>query len=211
MSRAVVIIPAHNEAPRIASVIRSALGSTQVARVLVVDDGSADDTESVAKHAGAEVLRLVPNRGKGQAMLAGVRATQEPIVLFLDADLTGLTPGYVERLIRPVASGLCVMAVGLSEKEHVWAGLQEALPRISGQRAVLRAVLQQVPESFWDGFRIEVGINRIANKFGRTCDVTLFGVGATPKWNKGNVGQGILNSVRMIREVIVAAAEAERL
>jgi glycosyltransferase involved in cell wall biosynthesis len=211
MPSAVVIIPAHNEAPRIANVIRSALDATQVVRVLVVDDGSTDGTESAARQAGAEVLRLVPNRGKGQAMLAGVRATHEPIVLFLDADLTGLTPGYVERLIRPVASGSCVMAVGLSEKEHIWAGLQEALPRISGQRAVLRAVLQQVPESFWHGFRIEVGINRIADKFGRTCDVTLFGVGATPKWSKGNVGLGLLNSVRMLRDVIVAAAEAERL
>lgn len=211
MSSAIAIIPAHNEAPRIARVIGAARGTSLIARVLVVDDGSTDGTETVAKQAGADVLRLWPNRGKGQAMLAGVRSTQEPIVLFLDADLIGLTPGYAERLVRPVAQGQCVMTVGLSEKEHIWAGLQEALPRISGQRAVLRAVLERVPLSFWDGYRIEVGINRIAAKLGRTCDVTLFGVTASPKWAKGDVGKGLLNSVKMLRDVVIAAAEAERL
>lgn len=211
MSAAVAIIPARNEAPRIARVIEPALSAGLVGRVLVIDDGSTDGTAQIARQAGAEVLSLTPNRGKGQAMLAGVRATQEPIVLFLDADLTGLTPGYVERMIQPVANGSCVMAVGLSEKEYIWAGLQEALPRISGQRAVLRAVLERVPGSFWDGYRIEVGINRMASKLGRTCDVTLYGVGAAPQWSKGDVGSGLLGSVRMLRDVIVAAAEAERL
>jgi hypothetical protein len=103
------------------------------------------------------------------------------------------------------------MTVGLSEKEHIWAGLQEALPRISGQRAMLRAVLGRVPLGFWDGFRIEVGINRVASKLGRTCDVTMYGVRATPKWSKGDVREGLLNAVRMVRDVIVAAAEADRL
>jgi glycosyltransferase involved in cell wall biosynthesis len=211
VSAAVAIIPAHNEAPRIAPVIKAALSASRVGRVLVVDDGSTDGTAQVARQAGAEVLSLSPNRGKGQAMLAGVRATHEPIVLFLDADLTGLTPGHVERLIVPVASGSCVMAVGLRDYGPIWGELQEALPRIGGERAALRSVLNRVPPTFWSGFRIEAGINATAYKMGRVCDVTLYGVSMVSKWYKSNPATGLLNGVRMLRDVMVAMGEAQRL
>lgn len=211
MSPAVVILPAYNEAPRIAPIVESARRATMVARVLVVDDGSKDGTSSVAKQAGAEVLRLPSNLGKGQAMLAGVRATREPIVLFLGADLTGLTPGHVERLIGPVANGSCVMTAGLRDYGRVWGELQQALPRIGGERAVLRSVLDRVPLAFWNGFQIEAGMNAMAHKMGRICDVTLYGVSMGSRRHKTIPAAGLLNGVRMLREVMFAMGEAQRL
>ncbi len=68
--RVLVLIPAHDEAPRIAAVVRGAAAHLPV---LVVDDGSSDDTAAVARAAGAEVLQQRPNAGKGAALRAGFR------------------------------------------------------------------------------------------------------------------------------------------
>jgi glycosyltransferase involved in cell wall biosynthesis len=66
------IVPAHDEAGRIGQVVQAVL--SQGLPVLVVDDGSSDGTGAEAEAAGARVLRLDPNRGKGAALKAGFRA-----------------------------------------------------------------------------------------------------------------------------------------
>jgi glycosyltransferase involved in cell wall biosynthesis len=66
------IIPAHNEGGRIGSVVSAV--AAQGLPVLVVDDGSTDETGKEAAAAGAQVLRLEPNRGKGAALKAGFRS-----------------------------------------------------------------------------------------------------------------------------------------
>jgi len=65
------IVPAHNEAGRIGAVVAAV--TAQGLSVLVIDDGSVDTTGSEASAAGAQVLRLEPNRGKGGALKAGFR------------------------------------------------------------------------------------------------------------------------------------------
>jgi glycosyltransferase involved in cell wall biosynthesis len=71
-ARIAVLIPAYNCAATIDAVVRGA--RAQVADVLVVDDGSRDDTAVRAREAGAEVLRFDANRGKGAALRAGLAA-----------------------------------------------------------------------------------------------------------------------------------------
>ena len=66
------IVPAHNEAPRVGAVVEGLIA--RGLPVLVVDDGSSDGTGDEAREAGARVLRLEPNRGKGGALKAGFRA-----------------------------------------------------------------------------------------------------------------------------------------
>ncbi len=85
-SDVLALIPAHNEAARIAAVIA---GARPHLPVLVVDDGSADDTAGCARRAGAEVLIQSPNQGKGAALQAGFRRALDrgvEAVLTLDAD-----------------------------------------------------------------------------------------------------------------------------
>ena len=69
--RILAIVPAHNEGPRIGAVVGMLV--QQGLPVLVVDDGSSDDTAAAARAAGARVLSLRPNRGKGAALKAGFR------------------------------------------------------------------------------------------------------------------------------------------
>jgi glycosyltransferase involved in cell wall biosynthesis len=82
----VALIPGYNEGPRIAEVVRGAAAHLPV---LVVDDGSSDDTAAQARSAGASVIEQRPNQGKGAALRAGFRralADDADAVLTLDAD-----------------------------------------------------------------------------------------------------------------------------
>jgi glycosyltransferase involved in cell wall biosynthesis len=82
----VALIPAHDEAPRIGAVIAAARAFLPV---IVVDDGSSDDTADRARAAGAEVVEQRPNQGKGMALRTGFRRALEDgadAILTLDAD-----------------------------------------------------------------------------------------------------------------------------
>jgi glycosyltransferase involved in cell wall biosynthesis len=82
----IALIPAYNEALRVASVVERALAHLPV---LVVDDGSVDETAAIAQAAGATVLVQNPNQGKGAALQAGFRwamAEAYEAVVTLDAD-----------------------------------------------------------------------------------------------------------------------------
>lgn len=83
----VAVIPAHNESAHVEDVVRRA--ARHVGEVIVVDDGSRDDTGERAKAGGATVLRLDPNRGKGAALVHGLEAAVArgaERVITLDAD-----------------------------------------------------------------------------------------------------------------------------
>jgi len=82
-----VVIACHNEAGAIADVVRRCRAVCEpAAQLLVVDDGSADDTARIAEQAGAEVVRLSPNGGKGRALRAGFAASRGAWVATLDGD-----------------------------------------------------------------------------------------------------------------------------
>ncbi|HOK54768.1 MAG TPA: glycosyltransferase family 2 protein, partial [Armatimonadota bacterium] len=82
------LIPAYNEADRITETVIAARALEGVSEVVVIDDGSTDDTAEKASSAGADrVVRLEKNSGKGAALMAGVKSTEAEIVLMLDADL----------------------------------------------------------------------------------------------------------------------------
>lgn len=84
--RVLALIPAYNEGERVAGVVRGALAFLPV---LVVDDGSTDDTPAHAERAGATILHQVPNQGKGAALRAGFRWALDrgyDAVIALDAD-----------------------------------------------------------------------------------------------------------------------------
>ena len=82
----VALIPAYQEGPRIAAVVEAARAHLPV---IVVDDGSTDDTTPAAEAAGASVIRQIPNAGKGAALRTGFRHALErgcAAVITLDAD-----------------------------------------------------------------------------------------------------------------------------
>ncbi|MFW2383083.1 MAG: glycosyltransferase [Acidimicrobiales bacterium] len=105
-----VVVPAFNEGDRIAQTVRTLQASLTPAmdsgklQILVVDDGSGDDTASQAERAGADVLVQPVNRGKGAAVRAGIIAADGQTVVFTDADLA-YPPSAVVDIMREVESG----------------------------------------------------------------------------------------------------------
>jgi glycosyltransferase involved in cell wall biosynthesis len=164
--RTAAVIAAYNEEVTVADVVHAAAASPLVDEVIVVDGGSQDETAQRAGAAGARVVRRA-NGGKGEAMAAGVAATDAGIVVFLDADLTGLRPYHVDRLVRTVSSGGAAMACGLFDRgpllNRVFLHL---LPILTGERAVRRELFESLEPEDIAGYRIEAALNSRVGELG---------------------------------------------
>lgn len=160
------IVPARNEAATVGRVVRAARASPLIDDVIVVDGASTDDTGRRAAAAGARVIQP-GGPGKGAAMLAGLRATDAEVLVFLDGDLTGLAPHHVDRLARTVASGDAVMACGLFDRGPMINTLWLHLPPIlTGERAVRRELLEALTADDVAGYRVEAALNCRAGDVG---------------------------------------------
>jgi glycosyltransferase involved in cell wall biosynthesis len=206
-----VIIPAYNEEATIAQTVEACSRLRPVSEVIVVDDGSRDGTAEVARQAGARVLRLDRNCGKGEALNCGLRYTRAPYLAFVDADV-GVTAGELERLWEPVEAGILDMAVGiLTPSARRSLGLVRALAglgvyRLAGCR--LRAPLsgQRVL-----GARVAQRLYPLAGGFGVEVDLTVralwagFRVGELPvsmtHRYTGNDWAGLRHRSRQLWEV----------
>lgn len=122
-----VIIPAWNEADRIGATVRAATTLTGADVIVVVDDGSADETAELAAAAGAHVVRHARNRGKAAAMETGAEAVRliesaagEPVavglkprhLLFLDADLAA-SAAAAGPLVEPIRAGTAELTIAV--------------------------------------------------------------------------------------------------
>src|ERR1700681_3166446 len=110
-----IVVPAYNEAARLGESLRAIVAYLQQQRepseIIVVDDGSTDNTATVAEEHLADsgavdtsVIRYEQNRGKGHAARTCLLAAQANIALFSDADLS--TPiDEAPKLVDPISSG----------------------------------------------------------------------------------------------------------
>lgn len=174
------IVPAHNEAERVGATVAALLRGGVADRVLVVDDGSHDETARLAREAGADVQRLAVCRGKGAAVAYGLARAEGDILLLADADL-GKSAERLIALVQKVrereadlaiaqfsVSGGFGVAKRLARRGIWWltGSLFEA--PLSGQRAITSAaarVLTPLPpgwgmevamtvQALWNGLRV---------------------------------------------------------
>jgi glycosyltransferase involved in cell wall biosynthesis len=115
-----VVMPAKNEAGAIRNVIASVRNQLPDAEVVIVDDGSTDETAAIAKAAGARVVSHRYSMGNGAAIKTGFRSSRGEIVVFMDADGQH-DPADIPRLIERVEDGFD-MAVG-ARKDDAHASL----------------------------------------------------------------------------------------
>lgn len=199
------VIPAHDEAPRIAQVLEAVIDHPLIARVLVVDDGSRDGTADLARTAGAEVMCLAPNRGKSGAIAFGLAQVSTSHVLLLDADLRGLRPDDITRLIAPVLQG--GVAVSLSLRRNAprlwhWLGVDY----ITGERVVPMALLSTSLEEVaaLPRFGLEVFLNDRIRAAGLSVAIVHWPtVISPPKSEKrGGRAAGLVADMAMILDIL---------
>jgi len=202
-----VVIPAYNEERNIGQVLRVLVPVEAVDDIIVVSDGSRDATADTARrYRRVKVIELERNRGKGAAMMAGARATDAEVILFLDADLVGLRRHHVLAMLAPVVSGQADMAVGVFDEGRLATDLAQKLaPQLSGQRALRRELLEKVPGLEEAGFGVEIALSRYAEKCGaRVVRVPLRNVAQVMKEEKSGLWRGLRDRARMYWEIIKA-------
>ena len=105
-----IVIPAKNESQSIAAVVSTARAEFPDAEILVVDDGSDDNTGEIAKSAGADVVRHPESIGNGAAVKSGARAAKGTVLVFMDGDGQH-DPRDIHKLLARLDEGY-KMAVG---------------------------------------------------------------------------------------------------
>lgn len=190
------VIPAKDEAARIAATVAAVQRIDGVDLVVVVDDGSSDDTSGIAQRAGAEVVRHPRNRGKAAAMMTGAGyvarhewqegrvgsgAARRPL-LFVDGDLEA-SAANLGVLVAPVVTGMADMTIATLPPQKTAGGGRgfvvrlarrgieqltgfEAAQPLSGMRCLTRAAFDAA-SPLARGWGVEVGL---------TVDVLLAGL-----------------------------------
>ena len=200
-----VLIPAYNEAARIANVLAAVTGHPGVGEVLVVDDCSADGTAEVAAAVpGVTVLRQLKNGGKTKALSAGLQVAKGDLIALIDADLIGLTGADLAALIAPVREGRAQMSISLRGNAPLpwrWIGLDY----ISGERVLLRSLLLQAMAGVetLPRFGFEVHLNRMILARGLPIAVVPWpGVSSPIKARKYGLMAGVKGDIGMIADMM---------
>lgn len=214
-ARWIVILPAYNEAARIAPVIEKA---KEYLPVLVVDDGSRDDTAQVARAAGANVLLQKPNAGKGAALRAGFRQALQmgcEAVITLDADGQhdpAEIPAFIQRYGQHAAD-LIIGARNFNQMPFSrrlanwsggllfsWAMGQKIQDNQSGYRMISRRMMSALLNSTESGFEFEVEMIMRCLKNGWSLDWVPIRTIYADQGSHIRPGKHIINFFRVVRK-----------
>ena len=164
-----VIIPAYNEEDTVAKVVKVVKAVSFVDEIIVVNDGSNDNTAEEAENAGAIVINHETNKGKGQALYTGYKEAECDIIAFIDADIYNLTSKKVEAMIRPILEGEAEITKTKFARESGRVTELTAKPLLnfffpeisfeqplSGQFAARKEILKRI--NFESDYGVDVGI-----------------------------------------------------
>ena len=172
-----IIIPAYNEGSRIKNTLESIKNIKDINEIIVVDDGSSDNTTQEASSSESDKIKvytLEKNRGKGYALNYGLKIAKEnaSIIGFLDGDL-GSSAKDIEKLIKPILENKADVTIAKFPPAKKKGGLGfvknlakesvkdmtgvELDSTLSGQRIFKREVLEKFDEIPF-GYGVEVGM-----------------------------------------------------
>ena len=197
------LIPAYNEEARIAAVLQAVIGHPLIDQVLVIDDGSRDQTAQVVRGTSAQLIVMSPNGGKTAALVRGLAEATGEFVLLVDADLVGLSADDMTALIAPVLSGRADVSISLRQNApFIWRWL--GLDYISGERVLRKSVLdgQDAALKNLPKFGFEVFLNGLLiQQTSRIAVVRWPGVVSPLKSRKYGIWAGIVADFRMMGDL----------
>lgn len=157
------LVPCYNEEKRIHLVLEALSSFAIIDQILVVDDGSSDNTSTeVAAYPKIKLVKLEKNIGKGGAVREGLRHVTTDITYLCDGDLNGLKQEELEKVLRPVIENDVQICVGVLKRHGKFYQFlrRNLLPLISGQRAVKTDLLKKImSHKQADGWGIEPFMN----------------------------------------------------
>ena len=208
-----VVIPAFNEGKNLGTVLDAVCATSWFSQIIVVDDGSGDDTRFIAMQAAFRDARVLPihlpvNQGKAAAMLVGARALQTDLALFLDADLKGLVETHFLELCAPMQNNECEMAIAVFRHGGLLTDASHRMtPSLTGQRCLHRNIAEQILTPLVSArYGVEMGLTIYAREHGwRIQKVIWNGVTHRMKEQKRKALRGITSRWQMYSQILAVA------
>jgi len=203
------IVCAYNEGPRISNVLNSLLKSKNISEIIVIDDGSTDDTkEQVMKFKKIKYFKNNKNKGKGYSMDIGVKKAKHNLIFFCDADLRKFNKKIVDKIIEPVLKGKADMSIGLRKRasyNFMIKFKKLSLPfMISGERILHKSSWDKIPNYYKSMYKIETGINYFAMKYNLRVTYRQFDYTITIKEHKYNLLKCLEQRISLSKHLFLA-------
>jgi len=199
------VVCAYNEAERIGAILDAVVGHPALDEIIVVNDGSTDDTLArLAAWPSVRVISYPDNRGKTWAMGQGVAAARGEWIMLLDADLAGVRPRDIDALAAPVLDGRADMSISL-RRNSLWLYRVLGLDFVSGERLLPAEAMAGAAEAMarlprWGA---EAWLNeRALARHLRLAVVDWPTVSNIRKHQKVGLAQGALEELRMTADAV---------
>jgi len=154
------VIPAYNEAKNIINVLRPLIQVPAIKEIIVVSDGSVDDTVRLARNfVGVKVIALPRNVGKTNAAIRGVAEAEHSTLMFCDADLINLNKKHISDLINKYCEGFEMVIMDKGSQPWIFRNLLKSSPAVSGTRILDKKHFYEIPFLETDRFQFEIRIN----------------------------------------------------
>jgi glycosyltransferase involved in cell wall biosynthesis len=210
MKKVSIIICAYNEERTIEDVVKKCSEYNPGSEIVVVDDGSEDSTEKklleLNKTIPFEYIRLPENKGKSNAMVVGVEHASNEVILFFDADVSGIKEEHFKQLLEPIVKddAEADMVLG-SPSETLIDYRVNPFKSLTGERALLKKDIEEILENIRDiRFGVETYINLYYQAHGKKIKYTLLnGLTHPNKYDKTTPEKATQEFIKEGKEIAV--------
>jgi len=205
-----ILVPAYNEGPRISPVLDVVCSYEVSKRVVVIDDGSTDNTAQAARDYPVEIVQFEHNLGKGAALQKGIEhISKTDYWLFVDADLINLRHQHLDALLSPLQENSNYdMTVGVFHGGRTMTDLAHRyFDILNGQRGLKQSFVEQLPDLSWSRFGVEIFLSKYAAYKGHNVSYPQL-KGLTHHMKEANYGftRGVICRLQMYRECLKSSA-----
>lgn len=202
-----IIICAYNEETTIENVVKQCYKHNQDSELIVVDDGSQDQTQTILTELNKDIpfkyIRLDENKGKSNAMVIGVEKSTREIIMFFDADVSGIAEQHFDQLLEPLREE-ADMVLG-APSETLIDYRVNPFKSLTGERTLYKKDLNPILENIRDiRFGVETYINLYFQAHGKKIKYTLLdGLTHPTKYNKTSPAKATSEFVSEGKEIAV--------
>ena len=195
------IIPAYNEGKRIVNVLSIVDGHPLIDEIIVINDGSTDNTLNVLKKfKNITLITYDKNKGKSFAVYKGIKKSRNDLLMLLDADLLGLTKKDITNLALPIFQNKADISISLRKNAFIGFRLI-GIDFISGERVFSKKIIKNKEDlAKLKCFGIEVYLNKIVIKNKLRVKIVRWNNIISPFQNKKF---GILKGIRGYSSMLV--------
>lgn len=204
MKKVTCIIPTYNESKRISKILNVVSDHPLIDEVMVVDDGSNDNTADIVKsYQNVKLIVHEVNKGKSAAVYTGITRAEGEFILLVDADLVGLEKENISNLIIPVIENKCDVSLSLRGNTPLFWKII-GIDYITGERVFKKTILDKHLEEILKlpkfGLESFFNIYIIENKC-RIKIVDWDNVASPYKYEKIGLLKGLLADIFMIKDI----------